>query len=87
MIGFLIAGFVIGALARLLGPSRKEYLDPLATIGLGITGSLVCGLVAWSFGAGRAFELDGISFVLAVVGAALFIGVAEGVAVKNKCIS
>lgn len=51
MIGFLIAGFVVGALARVLGPSREEYLDPLATIGLGITGSLVGGLVAWSFGA------------------------------------
>ncbi len=84
MIGSLIAGFVVGALARLLGPSREEYLDPLATIGLGITGSLVGSLVAWSLGAGRALQLDGISFVLAVVGAALFIGVAECVAVKNK---
>ena len=84
MIGFLIAGFVVGALARLLGSSREEYVDPLATIGLGITGSLAGGLVAWSFGAGRVFEMDRISSVLAVIGAVLFIGVAEGVTVKNK---
>jgi uncharacterized membrane protein YeaQ/YmgE (transglycosylase-associated protein family) len=86
MIGFLIAGFVVGALARLLGPGREEQLDPLATIGLGITGSLVGGLVARSFGAGRVLELDVIGFVLAVVGAALFIGVAAAVAVRTKSV-
>ena len=86
MISFLIAGFVVGALTRLLPPGRNEYLDPLATIGLGITGSLVVGLVARSFGAGRVIELDVIGFVLAVVGAALFIGVAGAVAVRNKSI-
>jgi uncharacterized membrane protein YeaQ/YmgE (transglycosylase-associated protein family) len=75
-----------GALARLLGPVREEYLDPLATIGLGITGSLVGGLVARSFSAGRVFALDLIGFVLAVVGAAPFIGVAGAVAVRNKSI-
>ena len=87
MIGFLIAGFVVGALARLLGPSREEYLDPLATIGLGITGSLVGGLVARSFGAGRETDSGVIGLVLAVVGAALFICVATAVAVRNKSIS
>lgn len=85
MIGFLIPGFVVGVLARLL-MRGKEDLDPLATIGLAITGSLVGGLIARSFSAGRVFDLDVIGFVLAVVGAALFIGVAGAVAVRNKSI-
>ena len=83
MISFLVAGFVVGALACLVRPGKAD-LDPLVTLGLGITGSLVGGLIARTFGTGRVFELDVIGFVLPVVVAVLFIGVAEGVTVKNR---
>lgn len=83
MIGFLVAGFVVGTLARVVRPAR-ENLDLLATIGLGIVGSVVGGLGARLLGAGRVFELDVVGLVLAVVVAVLFIGVAEGIAVRNK---
>jgi uncharacterized membrane protein YeaQ/YmgE (transglycosylase-associated protein family) len=83
MIGFLIAGFVVGALARVLRHG-SENLDLLATLGLGMVGSLAVGVIARAFGSGSVFELDVIGFVLAVVVAVLFIGVADSIAVRNK---
>ena len=83
MIGFLVAGLIIGALARLIKPG-KQNLGLLATLGLGLVGSLIGGIIAQAFGTGGIFELNVIGFVLAVVAAILLIGVAEGVAGKNK---
>ena len=51
MIGFLVAGLVIGALARLVRPGRQS-LGILATLGLGLVGSLIGGTVAWLLGTG-----------------------------------
>ena len=83
MIGFLVAGLVIGALARLLKPGKQD-LGILATLGLGLVGSLIGGLIAQLFGTGSIWELNVIGFVLAVIAAVLLIGVAEGVAGKSK---
>ena len=83
MIGFLVAGLVIGALARLIKPG-KQNLGLLATLGLGLVGSLIGGLIAQFFGTGSVWELNIIGFVLAVVAAVLLVGVAEGVAGKDK---
>jgi uncharacterized membrane protein YeaQ/YmgE (transglycosylase-associated protein family) len=83
MIGFLVAGLVIGALARLIKPGKQD-LGILATLGLGLVGSLIGGLIAQFFGTGSIWELNVIGFVLAVIAALLLIGVAEGVAGKNR---
>ena len=83
MFGFLVAGLIIGALARLIKPG-KQNLGILATLGLGLVGSLIGGLIAQFFGTGGIFELNILGFVLAVIAAVLLIGVAEGVAGKNK---
>lgn len=83
MIGFLVAGLIIGALARLIKPGRQN-LGILATLGLGIVGSLIGGLIAVALGTGTFFELNVLGFVLAVIAAVLLIGVAEGVAGKNR---
>ena len=82
MIGFLVAGLVIGALARLIKPG-KQNLGILSTLALGLVGSLIGGLIAQFFGTGGIFELNVIGFVLAVIAAVLLIGVAEGVAGRN----
>ncbi len=82
MIGFLVAGLIIGALARLVKPG-KQNLGILATLGLGLVGSLIGGLIAQLLGTGGIFELNIIGFVLAVIAAVLLIGVAETVAGKN----
>lgn len=78
MIGFLVAGLIIGALARLIKPG-KQSLGLLATLGLGLAGSVIGGLIAQFFNSGDIFELNVIGFVLAVVAAVLLIGVAEGI--------
>lgn len=83
MIGFIVAGLVIGALARLIKPG-KQNLSLLATLGLGLVGSVIGGLVAQLFGTGGIFELNVIGFVLAVVAAVLLIGVAEGMTAKKN---
>ncbi|WP_277453325.1 hypothetical protein [Janibacter sp. DB-40] len=76
MIGFLVAGLIIGALARLIKPG-KQNLGILATLGLGLVGSLIGGLIAQFFGTGSIWELNVLGFVLAVISAVLLIGVAE----------
>ena len=83
MIGFLVAGLIIGALARLL-KSGKQDLGILATLGLGVVGSLIGGTIAWLIGSGSIWELNIIGFVLSVVAALLLVGTAEAVAGKNK---
>lgn len=83
MIGFLVAGLVIGALARLIKPG-KQNLGILATLGLGLVGSLIGGIIAQFFGTGSIWELNILGFILAVVASVMLIGVAEGVAGKNK---
>ncbi|GAB3195720.1 GlsB/YeaQ/YmgE family stress response membrane protein [Geodermatophilus arenarius] len=83
MIGFLVAGLIIGALARLIVPG-KQHLGILATLALGLVGSLIGGLIAQFFGTGSIWELNVLGFVLAVVAAVLLIGVAESVAGRNR---
>lgn len=82
MIGFLVAGLIIGALARLIKPG-KQNLGILATLALGLVGSLIGGLIAQLFGTGDIWELNVIGFVLAVIAAVLLIGVAEGLTAKR----
>lgn len=82
MIGFLVAGLIIGALARLIKPGKQD-LGILATLGLGIVGSLIGGTIAWALGTGSIWELDFLGFILAVVAAVLLIGTAEALAGKK----
>jgi uncharacterized membrane protein YeaQ/YmgE (transglycosylase-associated protein family) len=83
MIGFLVAGLVIWALARLFKPGRQN-LSILATLGLGLVGSLIGGLIAQLFGTGSIWELNILGFVLAVVAAVLLVGTAEAVTGKSQ---
>ncbi|WP_019874954.1 GlsB/YeaQ/YmgE family stress response membrane protein [Sporichthya polymorpha] len=83
MIGFIVAGLVIGALARLLKPG-KQNLGLLATLGLGLVGSIIGGSVAAAIGTGDIWELDMLGFIVAVVAAIALIGVAEAIAPKRK---
>jgi uncharacterized membrane protein YeaQ/YmgE (transglycosylase-associated protein family) len=83
VIGFLVAGLVIGALARLIVPG-KQNLGILATLALGVVGSLIGGLIAQFFRTGSIWELNVLGFVCAVIAAVLLVGVAEGIAGRNN---
>ncbi|MET1155113.1 GlsB/YeaQ/YmgE family stress response membrane protein [Arthrobacter sp.] len=76
MIGFIIAGLIIGALARLIKPG-KQNLGLVATLLLGIVGAIIGGVIANLLGTGDIFELNVIGFIVAVIAAVLLIGVAE----------
>lgn len=83
MIGFIIAGLVIGALARLIKPG-KQNIGLVATLLLGLAGSVIGGVIASLLGTGDIFELNVLGFIVAVIAAVLLIGVAEGVAGRRR---
>jgi uncharacterized membrane protein YeaQ/YmgE (transglycosylase-associated protein family) len=83
ILGLLVIGLVIGALARLFKPGRQRLGVPM-TLLLGVGGALIGGVVASLLGTGDIFELDFIGFVIAVIAAVLLIGVAEGGAASKK---
>lgn len=76
MIGFIVAGLIIGALARLIKPGKQD-LGILMTLGLGMAGSVIGGLIASALGTGDVWELNVIGFVLAVIASVILIGFAE----------
>lgn len=77
IIGLLIVGLIIGALARLVKPGRQT-LGIAMTMLLGVVGALVGGWIASLIGTGSITELNFLGFIIAVVVAVLLIGLAEG---------
>jgi uncharacterized membrane protein YeaQ/YmgE (transglycosylase-associated protein family) len=76
MIGFLLAGLVIGLLARLLLPGRQR-IGLLWTLALGVVGSLIGGTIANALNTGDVWELNFVGFVAAVASAVVVLAVAE----------
>ena len=77
ILGLIVVGLVIGALARLIKPGRQR-LSLVMTLVLGVVAALIGGLIASFIGTGGIFELNIIGFVVAVIAAVLLLGVAEG---------
>ncbi|MGH8999899.1 MAG: GlsB/YeaQ/YmgE family stress response membrane protein [Acidimicrobiia bacterium] len=76
MIGFVVFGLVVGAVARMLVPGRQRLSLGL-TLLLGVIGSVVGGVVASAIGTGDIFELDFIGSVVAIASAVVLIVVGE----------
>lgn len=77
MIGFLVAGLIIGLLARLLLPG-PQHIGLLWTLVLGVVGSLIGGTIANALDSGDIWELNFIGFVCAVIAAVIVLAIAEG---------
>ena len=79
ILGLIVVGSIIGALARLIKPGRQR-MGILATMLLGVVGAVIGGLIADWLDVGSITELNVWGFLFAVLAALLLIGVAEGVA-------
>lgn len=82
MIGFIVFGLVVGALARLIKPGR-QHLSVIATLLIGLAGSVIGGLIANALGTGDMFELNFLGAIVAIISAVVLLGIAEGVAGKS----
>lgn len=76
ILGLLIVGLIIGALARLLLPGRQK-LGMGLTLVLGVVGALIGGIIASALDSGDIFELNFIGFVAAVAVSVGLLAVAE----------
>src|SRR5215210_6887607 len=76
MIGFIIAGLIIGALARWLLPGRQK-IGLVWTLALGVAGSVIGGTVANLIGTGDIMELNVIGFIVAVVASVALLAAGE----------
>ena len=76
MIGFLIAGLIIGLLARLLVPGRQK-IGLLWTLALGVAGSVIGGTIANALNTGDIWELNVIGFIAAVAVSVGLLTIAE----------
>ncbi len=83
MIGFIVFGLVVGALARLVVPGR-QHLSIVMTLLLGLVGSVVGGLVANAIGTGEIFELNILGSIVAIAAAIVLIVVGDRVDVLAK---
>ncbi|MBW3606887.1 MAG: GlsB/YeaQ/YmgE family stress response membrane protein [Actinobacteria bacterium] len=76
MIGFIVAGLIIGLLARLILPG-KQHIGLLWTLVLGVVGSVIGGSIANLIGSGDIMELNVFGFIMAVIAAVLLLSAAE----------
>lgn len=82
IIGFLVFGLVVGALARLFKPGRQN-LSVGMTLLLGVVGSIIGGVVANLLGTGTIMELNVIGATVAIIAAVMLIGAAEGMSART----
>jgi uncharacterized membrane protein YeaQ/YmgE (transglycosylase-associated protein family) len=84
ILGLIVVGLIIGALARLIKPGRQR-LSILMTLVLGVVGAIIGGLIGHLFNKNTSiFELNVVGFIIAVIAAVLLIGVAEGLSGRNN---
>jgi uncharacterized membrane protein YeaQ/YmgE (transglycosylase-associated protein family) len=73
ILGWLVFGLIVGALARLVVPGRTDFRGCLPTVALGMVGAVVGGVI------GRQLDIAGWQFVLSVLGAVLVLVVYQGI--------
>ncbi len=73
ILGWIVFGLIIGAIARLVVPGKQD-LSIFMTIILGIVGSLAGGLLTWLFtGANDPYHPAG--WIMSIIGAVLVLAI------------
>jgi uncharacterized membrane protein YeaQ/YmgE (transglycosylase-associated protein family) len=86
IIGWIVLGLIVGAIAKLIIPGK----DPggiLVTLLLGVVGAFLGGLLGnWLFGVGieRFWSLN--TWILAVVGSVIVLGIYRLIAGRRKAV-
>jgi uncharacterized membrane protein YeaQ/YmgE (transglycosylase-associated protein family) len=76
IIGFIVFGLVVGAVARLIIPGHQD-ISLVMTLVLGVIGSLIGGVVANALGTGDMWELNILGSIVAFISAAVLILIGE----------
>jgi uncharacterized membrane protein YeaQ/YmgE (transglycosylase-associated protein family) len=86
ILGLIVVGLIIGALARLIKPG-KQRMSIIATLLLGVVGAFIGGAIGGLFNDETGiFELNVVGFIIAVIAAVLLVGVAEGLSNRNRAV-
>jgi uncharacterized membrane protein YeaQ/YmgE (transglycosylase-associated protein family) len=82
IIGFIVAGLIIGLLARAILPG-KQHIGLVWTLVLGVIGSVVGGTIANAIGSGDIGELNVFGFICAVIAAVVLLAIADRTALGS----
>lgn len=83
LLGWLIFGLIVGAVAQFLVPGR-DPLGCVGTISVGVLGSIVGGLVAWAFSPATGREFEPAGFLGALFGAVIVLLVYRRLAPRQE---
>ncbi|MFZ2503602.1 MAG: GlsB/YeaQ/YmgE family stress response membrane protein [Nocardioides sp.] len=81
VIGYLIAGLIVGLLGKFVAPGNRDNIPLWLTVICGIAGVLIGYQL---FGVGNDNSFDFIAFVVSVILAAVFVMVAATVTARKK---
>jgi uncharacterized membrane protein YeaQ/YmgE (transglycosylase-associated protein family) len=72
VISWCVFGLIVGVIARFLIPGRQD-MSMLATVILGIVGSLVGGAISWLVFGGAQGTINAAGWIMSIVGAIVVI--------------
>jgi uncharacterized membrane protein YeaQ/YmgE (transglycosylase-associated protein family) len=75
VISWICFGLVVGLIARLLVPGRQA-MGMLATIMLGVVGSLIGGAISWLIRGGQPDMYQPSGWIMSIIGAIICVVVA-----------
>jgi len=83
IIGLIIAGIIIGALARLFMPGRQA-IGMIATVVVGIIGTLVGYWIAAALGVEKTNGVDWIRWIISIIVAVILVAITASVMGRGR---